>query len=146
MKKKGEKYLPEFISQYPSDQNAVFILRGPRQVGKTTIMKLIIQKLLLDSQLNPQTIFYYPLDRIADYNRLFDLIKQYLDYARLRTQQRLHIFLDEITFVDQWVRAIKDLGDRGLLKNTTLTITRSNILAHCFRRTLAWQKRSTLPS
>lgn len=122
------QYLPEFISQYPANKDAIFILRGPRQVGKTTLMKLVIQKLLLEHQTNPQTVFYYPLDRIADYNQLFDLIKQYLDYARPRTQQRLHLFLDEITFVNKWVRAIKDLSDRGLLKHTTLTITGSNIL------------------
>lgn len=122
------KFWPKFYRNYPLSQDAIFTLRGPRRVGKTTLIKLLIKKLLLEQKIPPAAIFYYSLERVADYNQLFELIKTYLDFARARTKAHLHLFLDEVTFVDGWVRAIKDLADRGLLKNTTLTLTGSNVL------------------
>lgn len=122
------QFWPPFYENYPLDQDAIFILRGPRRVGKTTLLKLLVRRLLLEEKHNPPAVFYYSLERVADYDQLFNLIREYLNYARPRSQQRLHLFLDEVTFVDGWVRAIKDLADRGDLKNTTLTLTGSNVL------------------
>jgi hypothetical protein len=42
--------------------------------------------------------------------------------------KRLHIFLDEISFVREWQRGIKALADEGKLKNVTLLMTGSNLL------------------
>ncbi|PIW74021.1 MAG: hypothetical protein CO004_02920 [bacterium (Candidatus Ratteibacteria) CG_4_8_14_3_um_filter_41_36] len=43
-------------------------------------------------------------------------------------KNHIYIFLDEISFVKEWQRAIKDLADKGSLKNVTLLLTGSNIL------------------
>jgi len=122
------KHWPDFYHAYSIDKDAILTLRGPRQVGKTTLIKLIIKKLLLVERVRPEAVFYFSLERTADFNELFALVKSYLDFARPRAKERLHIFLDEVTFVDGWVRAIKDLADRGLLKNAVLTLTGSNVL------------------
>lgn len=119
---------PDFYYKYPLNKDAIFIMRGPRQIGKTTLLKLLIRKLLLDIKVPKEAVFYYSLDRVADYNELFDLIKTYLDFARPRIKGRIYLFLDEVTFVQGWVRAIKDLADRGLLKKATLLLAGSNIL------------------
>lgn len=122
------KFWPKFYRRYPLNKDGIFIIRGPRRVGKTTLIKLLIKKLLLEKKLPAEAIMYSSLDRIVDFNKLFNLVKEYLDFARPRTNNRLHIFLDEATFVNQWIRAIKDLADRGLLKNSIITLTGSNVL------------------
>lgn len=122
------KWWPSVYYDFPISQDAILTLRGPRQVGKTTFLKLLIKKLLLEEKLRREAIFFYPCDRIADYNELHLLLSEFLAFARPRIHERLFIFLDEISFVKEWQRAIKELVDAGRLKNALLLLTGSNIL------------------
>jgi hypothetical protein len=122
------QYVPEIVADYPINIDAILTLRGPRQIGKSTSLKLVIQKLLLDDNIPEKSIFYFPLDRIEDFNQLYELLSCYLDYMRPTTHYRLHIFLDEISFVREWQRCIKALADEGKLRNTTLLLTGSNTI------------------
>ena len=45
------QYIPSALSEFPEDTDAILTLRGPRQIGKSTTMKLLIRKLLLESLL-----------------------------------------------------------------------------------------------
>jgi len=40
------KYLPSFMNELGSYKNGVYLIKGPRQIGKTTILKLIIRNLI----------------------------------------------------------------------------------------------------
>lgn len=40
------KYLPSFMNEFGSYKNGVYLIKGPRQIGKTTILKLIIRNLI----------------------------------------------------------------------------------------------------
>lgn len=102
----------------------VIVLRGPRRIGKTTFVKQAISKILKLTPTQPTNILFYPCNRIADYNQLYDLITGYLGTVTGHN----YIFLDEVTFVREWQRTIKDLADHGDLKHTTLFITGSNAL------------------
>jgi predicted AAA+ superfamily ATPase len=73
-------------------------------------------------------VFYFSLDRIEDFNQLYELIDCYLRNIRPGNPQRLYIFLDEISFVRKWQRGVKALADEGKLKNVTLLLTGSNLL------------------
>lgn len=122
------QYKPEVFSLEELYQDSILTVRGPRQVGKTTYQKLLIKKLLLQKQHPAEGVFYYACDRVENYDQLADIIESYLDYARSRVDVRLFVFLDEISFVENWQRAVKDLADRGKLTNTTLLFTGSNTL------------------
>jgi len=118
------QYFHPFIKTIPN-KDAIFIIRGPRRIGKTTLMKLLIKKLLIKQNINSKNIFFYPCDRIIDFNSLYDLLVNYLNQKQ---KERRYIFLDEVTFVAQWQRAIKSLVDSGDLKNITVVLTGSNAL------------------
>jgi len=47
---------------------------------------------------------------------------------RGQNEDRLYLFLDEISFVREWQRAIKFMADAGRLKNTTILLSGSNLL------------------
>jgi hypothetical protein len=119
------KYNHPFLEQFQKKE-AIYILRGPRRIGKTTLLKRLIKKLLHDNE--PQeNVFFYPCDRIEDFNQLYDLISLYLGSIRNK-QKQAFIFLDEISFVTQWQRAVKSLADSGDLKRCTVLLTGSNAL------------------
>ena len=122
------RYIPPLMFEYPEDTDAILTLRGPRQIGKSTTTKLLIRRLLLELRIPRKHVFYFSLDRIEDFNQLYELIDCYLRNTRPENPQRLYIFLDEISFVRKWQLGVKALADEGKLKDVTLLLTGSNLL------------------
>lgn len=118
------KFFHPFLGKIPT-ADGVIVMRGPRRIGKTTLLKLCIKKLLTEKKMVGGQIFFYPCNRIADYNELYDLLTLFLGKSK---KGKRYIFLDEISFVREWQRAVKDLSDAGDLKNVTLILTGSNAL------------------
>ncbi len=116
------------LNDFPPASEGVLTLRGPRQIGKTTAIKLLIRRLLLDQNRNPLSVFFFACDRLEHFDELYTVIRCYLDYARPRVTEPLFLFLDEISFVSQWQRAVKVLVDEGQLKNALLVLTGSNTI------------------
>lgn len=116
------QYQPQVITADNLDCNGVLTLRTPRQVGKTTFLKMLIRKLLPSGQ-NPQGIFYFSTDLVANDKELFSLIHNYIQFA---PQGKRFIFLDEITIVDRWEYAIKHVVDLGLAEDMLLVLTGSS--------------------
>lgn len=113
--------LCETVELKPFSLNFLF---GPRQVGKTTLVKLIIEK-ILESQVDPRAVFYYRCDRLSDHGELYELIRSYLKFKRALGLKNAYIFLDEVTFPREWYRAIKYLIDAGELEGDVLFLTGS---------------------
>lgn len=116
------RWRPEVIDSFKLDKDIIYTLRGSRQVGKTTALKLIIGELLEKN--GAENIFYFTCNNIDDYKELSEVIRTYLRWAG--KAGRKYIFVDEITFVPEWTRAIKHLVDVGLLENCTVILTGSN--------------------
>lgn len=108
------------ISVEPFSLNFIF---GPRQVGKTTAIKILIHK-YLEFQ-DPRAIFYYSCDELTDYRELSEVLDNYISSRKAWGIKNSMIFLDEITFVNEWWRAIKSKIDSGELSGDVLTITGS---------------------
>lgn len=128
LQKKKYQWHHPFLASFPKEKYVLFTLRGPRQIGKTTLLKLIIKKLLLEERKEKEAVFFFPCDTIEDYKELEELLGFYLDFAQPRTGERLFIFLDEISFVTEWQRTLKLFVDMGRLRNTLVVLTGSNIL------------------
>lgn len=109
------------------EEDALYTLRGPRQVGKTTLVK-VIMKDLLEKGIQGKRIFFWTCELVNGPKELASILQSYLEYARASTNERLFIFLDEISSVKNWQDGIKHLTDIGMLQNCTTVLTGSHSL------------------
>ncbi|MFA4875688.1 MAG: ATP-binding protein [bacterium] len=100
------------------------MLTGGRQVGKTTLLKQIIQNLLTKQRVSPDQIWYLPCDTIERFDQLLFYIEEFQN--ELANRRPFFLFIDEITYVREWDRAIKSLADAGLFRNGSVLITGSD--------------------
>lgn len=142
----GQKYqyLHPLLKSFPVGQEGIIILRGPRRIGKTTLAKLLIRQLLKEQKIPKEAVIYYSLDQVADYKELYQLVADMLDYCRERTSAHIYLFLDEISFVREWQRAIKQLADLNLLAKTTLFLTGSSAVDLLFSSEQLPQRRGKI--
>ncbi len=109
-------------------EDAVLTIRGPRQIGKTTLLKLLIRRLLLEEELTPGNVCYFACDAVVDFKELLQNTEEYLNAVRADNQDRIFLFLDEISFVREWQRAVKALVDEGYMQGVTAVLTGSNAI------------------
>ncbi len=110
----------------------ILALVGPRQVGKTTIVYQLIEKLLSKDGVNAQNIFFLSLDdpylnvSVRNLGRLFELyatniLKRPLDELKEKVAERIYVFLDEIQSVDNWEVILKRWYDLGYKMKFVIT-------------------------
>ena len=116
-------YKMEYDFDY--DRSVVYTLRGPRQVGKTTLVKLQIKK-FLNEGVDPRNILYCAMDLARGPQDVVDAIDRYMQITRRATAGRRYLFLDEISSVPDWQIGIKWSVDAGLLRNCTVLATGSH--------------------
>ncbi|MGA1820319.1 MAG: ATP-binding protein [Thermoplasmatota archaeon] len=124
-------WLPPLLGKIGTEGFALHIVIGPRQVGKTTLMKLLINDEL--EKRDPYSIFYFSCDELVDHSELGKLIDRYLLLRNEKGIERSLIVLDEITVVKDWWRAVKGRIDRGVFADDTVIITGStsmDLLGH----------------
>lgn len=127
-KKKISKidWSPRLKFFFKLDEDAIYTLRGPRQVGKTTFVKALIEE-LLEVGIQGRRIFYWTCELVSAKD-LVSMLESYVDWARESFDERLFIFLDEISSVKDWQKGIKYLVDTGTLQNCTVILTGSHSL------------------
>jgi predicted AAA+ superfamily ATPase len=119
---------PSLLNEIRLDEDLLYIIRGPRQIGKTTSLKLLIERLLHKST-DPRQICYLDceLAGIRDFKELIDLIDGHIAFTKSILQSnRFFLLLDEVTFIKDWAIGIKSLSDKRALENTTTLVTGSN--------------------
>lgn len=109
--------------EYESGNSVIYTLRGARQVGKTTLIKLQIREFL--ESVNPWNLFYYAFDMIDSRSEMAEIIQEYVFVSRGKRQGRAYLFLDEITSVSEWQKGIKWLVDAAKLPDCTVLATGS---------------------
>lgn len=101
-------------------------LRGPRQVGKTTLQLQIIEHLLREKQVAPARIARIQLDEIGNLSGFNDpilaLVRWYERHvlgetfnAAARADRPAYLFLDEVQNVPNWAPQLKHLVDHQKL-------------------------------
>lgn len=111
--------------------DAVYTLRGPRQVGKSTLLKRVIARLLTEEGVEPRRVLYFDVEGagIGDARRLTDELDEFLEWARpVVGGERIYLLLDEVTGVPDWGTFVRVLYRRGRLKDTTVIVTGSHAL------------------
>jgi hypothetical protein len=97
------------------------VLIGPRQLGKTTALKYDIYKKITSEDIDPSAIMYYSFDTVRDFEVINDVLNTFVT-----DENRKYAYLDEVSFVDGWQRAVKQFLDMGKSKNVTLYVTGSS--------------------
>lgn len=110
----------------PIHTPGIYILTGGRQIGKSTLLKLIILRLLAEEGIAPEQIYYLPCDTIADFKQLLFEIEQFR--TTLKSTKPFFLFIDEITYVSEWDRTIKHLADTGFFQWGCTVITGSDAI------------------
>ncbi|MHB2032202.1 MAG: ATP-binding protein [Gemmatimonadaceae bacterium] len=113
------------------DRDAVYTLRGPRQVGKSTLLKRVVRLLLEQHGVSPRCILYADLEGagLTTVVRLRNALTGYVAWARSAAPgARLYLLLDEVTGVKDWGTAIRTLYREGSLTNATVIATGSHAL------------------
>lgn len=106
--------------KFPSE--GILVIRGPRQFGKSTWLE---QKLYDFVKTNgPASAFYLNGDEIINAielrEKISDLCKQFS-----KKKSKKAFFIDEITSVKGWEKALKVLADRGDLEDILVVTTGS---------------------
>ena len=83
---------------------------------------------MLNKDILPWNILYYALDLVRDPREIVDVFDTYQKLTKSRREGPCFIFLDEVTSVPNWQKAIKSLVDTDKLKNCTLVATGSQAL------------------
>jgi hypothetical protein len=99
------------------DMKSVDFITGLRRIGKTTLMKSLIQHLLEASACEPRQILYVSVD---DYGlskkSILEIIDEFRRIQRLPFDRKIFLFLDEIAFQKDFEIQLKNLFDSSNVK------------------------------
>ncbi len=94
------------------DINRAIVLMGPRRVGKTVLLKQMIEDLISTKTIDPKSILYLSLDNPLYSNiSLEKLFTYFLEEQSLKTNDAAFIFYDEIQYLPKWEVHLKTLVD-----------------------------------
>jgi uncharacterized protein len=115
----------EIVTAIDLAKAGVHVLRGPRQVGKTTDLKLLVQRALGEGR-DPRSIVYLTLDLIED--------QPHAELARTIARAKMMarhtgpsiVLVDEVTGVPRWQTAVKAVWDDGTIDEDVVVCTGSS--------------------
>jgi uncharacterized protein len=118
-----EKYLKKL--QEEIKQKHITFITGLRRVGKTTLIKQTISKLLKE-QCESKHIFFVSLDHSALHAfSILELVNKYREVQGIRMEERIYLFFDEIQYHDNFAQDLKTLHDH---QNVKICASGSNAL------------------
>ena len=114
-----------FVTGLDLRDPGIHILRGPRQVGKSTDLKLLVER-ALEAGFPPRSIVYLGLDLLEDQS-LSEFATSVQRARGLAGEESGGlILLDEVTAVRGWQTAVKYLWDQGTIRDDVVVCTGSS--------------------
>lgn len=109
-----ETYLDQLRLNFKN--KAIIFLTGLRRVGKTTLMKLFIKELIAN-KIDSKRILYLSLD---DYTlrhiTILQMIEEYRKLLKIGLDEKIYLFLDEVTYKEDYLQQLKNLYDHSHTK------------------------------
>jgi len=99
------------------------IIRGCRQIGKTTYMRRLVQRLIAEG-VEPRKILYLAADRFVSRREFRNAVDDFL--RKNRDADEAYILLDEITAIKEWNLELKRLSDSGITQRARVLATGSS--------------------
>ncbi|MBN2542950.1 ATP-binding protein [bacterium] len=117
-------YISNIFNEIPLEGKGVLTIRGPRQIGKSTLLKLLIKK-LIKNKIDPRSIFYFSFNLLDKPEQIVEVYNQYKDFKQGFNIKNDIALFDEITYIKNWQLGIKHLIDSGIAKDTLFIVTGS---------------------
>ena len=117
----------DLLEKLPTKTPGIYTLGGGRQIGKTTLLKQWVER-LLEQPVLPQSVFFFSGEMIDDHHALYRLVKDQLASMPFSSQGLKFILIDEVTYIREWDKAIKFLADTGELESVIVLLTGSDLL------------------
>jgi uncharacterized protein len=117
----------DFVADLDLREPGIHVLRGPRQVGKSTDLKLLVERALAGG-LQPRSVVYLALDLLEGrhLSELAATVERAIDLAERPAPGLL--LLDEVTSVSGWQTAVKSLWDEGIIRADIVVCTGSSAI------------------
>ncbi|HET9162081.1 MAG TPA: ATP-binding protein [Solirubrobacterales bacterium] len=115
------------VEEIEPDVAAIHVLRGPRQTGKSTDLKLLARR-ALQAGTKPRDVIYLSLDLLEgqEPSVLVESVNRALELAAGGNASRL-LLLDEVTAAGRWQTAVKALWDEGRIDRDVVICTGSSV-------------------
>jgi uncharacterized protein len=111
----------KLCGKIPLTPAGILLLRGPRQVGKSTFLRQLAVKVLAE-KLPPENLLLIEAEHSADWRDLADNIERFVSGVSGYSV----ILIDELTAVPKWWLSMKTLADQGKLRDTLVLGTGSS--------------------
>ncbi len=104
-----EKYTSKLFPL--AETKDIVFLTGLRRVGKTTIMKLLIDR-LIESGTKPGKVFYVSLDfyGLEKYS-IHEIVEAFYKIQNISFSEKTYLFLDEVAYKEKFALQLKNLYD-----------------------------------
>ena len=112
--KNRAKYLKKISEDMASKD--ILLLAGLRRVGKSSIMKLVIGDLIKKGMDKTRILFVSLDDFLFNDKSIFGIIDEYRLLHKIKMEEKIYLFLDEVTYKDKWQQQLKNIYDRGNVK------------------------------
>lgn len=118
---------PAFVDELELGDRSTHVVRGPRQVGKSTGLKLLVRRCIGQDGIDPRRVVYVNLDLLED-QPVQELAASVMRAKKLAASgdEPCLLLLDEVTAVPKWARGVKALWDAGLTRRDTVVCTGSS--------------------
>jgi len=116
---------PIFFKRKPLNlaKGNIYVLRGCRQVGKSTYLKSTAKE-LIEGRVSLNHILYLSLDFFTSRRELQNAINYFLDLTR--DVDKVYLLFDEITSLENWNLELKYLADQGITQRSVIIATGSS--------------------
>ena len=118
------QYRSELLDDLVVATPGIYTLGGGRQIGKSTLLKQWMNELLARG-VAPDSISFFTGELIDDHHSLLRLMQAQLGDSH--TDSVNYLIMDEVTYIQQWDKAVKYAADAGMLERTVLALTGSDL-------------------
>jgi predicted AAA+ superfamily ATPase len=106
----------EWMKRHLASKSILF-LTGLRRVGKTTLLKILIEHLLKSQSAAARNIFYVSLDDyLLSKKSILEIIEGYRKIHKIPFREKVYLFLDEIAYQPDFEQQLKNLYDNQNVK------------------------------
>lgn len=118
-----EKYLSELRTYLELKQ--IIVLTGLRRVGKTTLMKLLIEELIQGGVLATQILYVSLDDYLLDGKSMIDVVNEFRKIHKITMDEKIYLFFDEVTYKKDFHIQLKNIYDSQNTKIVTASSSAS---------------------
>jgi hypothetical protein len=125
LERQPQRLPADLVGEIELARAGLHTLRGPRQVGKSTDLKLLARRALGEG-FEPRQVVYLTLELLE--GQSLPAVAEAVGRARALAggPHPSLVLLDEVTFVERWQTAVKSLWDDGSLDRDVIVCTGSS--------------------